>query len=372
MRRPDGPEILFIDDVDIFGFDASSFVRELALTARQPLIVLGLRSARADRLADPIVTSGLPLKEVVMPPLTDEDIDDLIAVLDRENRLRRTHGQIAEQRRGMFRRQCGRQLLVAMLSATLGERFEERILDEASGLEQAANTIYLLTAVATALRHYLTRDELLLALGDTSNATLNTLEALVKRHLIVPVSGGLGLALRHRLVAEVVFENVLKDRTAAALIGKLIFVQSSKVTSGLSRSARPWRFLRTLSNHEFLLRTVGVEEARAIYANVECLLHWDYHYWLQRGSLEVERGDIRLAQRFLGAASDGQRRDGPHGVRLSSNSFGRRHPTSLEAPARVDEGMNLLYEIIANRGNIDQYPYHIRGVKVSLGHGEGQ
>jgi hypothetical protein len=118
-----------------------------------------------------------------------------------------------------------------------------------------------------------------------------------------------------------------------------------------------------LLSHEFLLRTVGVEEARAIYGDVECLLHWDYHYWLQRGSLEVEKGDIRLAQRFLGAAHS----MAPDDVMVRTEyaylliRLGVESPTSLEAPAWVDEGMNSLYEIIANRGKIDQYPYHVLG-----------
>ena len=36
-------------------------------------------------------------------------------------------------------------------------------------------------------------------------------------------------------------------------------------------------------------------------------------------------------------------------------------PTSLEASVWVNDGMNILYEIIANRGKIDQYPYHVLG-----------
>ncbi len=356
-----GPDMLFIDDVDVFGIDAASFVRELALSAREPLIVLATRSTKADRLADPIISSGLQLREVVMPHLTDEDIDDLISVLDRENRLGALTGKSPEQRRAVFCQQCGRQLLVAMIRATSDDRFEERILDEAEGLEAESKTIYLLVAAATALRQYLSRDEILLALGDTSNATLNTLNGLIKRHLIVPVSGDVGFGLRHRVVADVVFDELVQHRTVTTLLAKLAFVQSSKVSSGLARSARSWRFLRTLLNHAFLLRTVGVEDARMIYEDVESLLNWDYHYWLQRGSLEVEQGDIRLAERFLGAAHSMAAND----VLVRTEyaylqiRYGVEFPTSLQAQARVNEGMAILYEIIATRGKTDSYPYHV-------------
>jgi len=123
------------------------------------------------------------------------------------------------------------------------------------------------------------------------------------------------------------------------------------------------QILRALLSHEFLLRTVGVEEARVIYADVECLLHWDYHYWLQRGSLEVEKGDLRLAQRFLGSAYS----MAPDDVMVRTEyaylliRSGVDSPTSLEASVWVNDGMNILYEIIANRGKIDQYPYHVLG-----------
>ena len=43
-------------------------------------------------------------------------------------------------------------------------------------------------------------------------------------------------------------------------------------------------------------------DARDIYEELETILSWDYHYWLQRGSLEVEAGDIRKADNFLSAA----------------------------------------------------------------------
>jgi len=41
-------------------------------------------------------------------------------------------------------------------------------------------------------------------------------------------------------------------------------------------------------------------EARDIYEELESILSWDYHYWLQKGSLQVEAGNIRLAENFLG------------------------------------------------------------------------
>ena len=42
---------------------------------------------------------------------------------------------------------------------------------------------------------------------------------------------------------------------------------------------------------------------REVYDSLQSLMDWDYHYWLQRGSFEVEIGDIEVAENFLEHAS---------------------------------------------------------------------
>lgn len=55
-------------------------------------------------------------------------------------------------------------------------------------------------------------------------------------------------------------------------------------------------------NHAFLQRSLGLEATRNLYGDLEQLLSWDYHYWLQRGSFEVEFGDLSHAENFLNQA----------------------------------------------------------------------
>jgi hypothetical protein len=58
-----------------------------------------------------------------------------------------------------------------------------------------------------------------------------------------------------------------------------------------------------LINHSFLLGiTDDISESRSIYTAIESLLAGDYHYWLQRRSLEVEAGDLSRAELFLNQA----------------------------------------------------------------------
>ncbi len=78
---------------------------------------------------------------------------------------------------------------------------------------------------------------------------------------------------------------------------------ATKVYPGMPRQARQSKLLTRLMNHDFMIRlTPDLNVARKAYALVENILSWDYHYFLQRGSFEVEVGDIELAKNFLDQA----------------------------------------------------------------------
>jgi hypothetical protein len=93
----------------------------------------------------------------------------LLDVLDRENRLGLLRGKLRNEQRAAFRDQAGRQLLVAMIQATSGRRFEEKAVDELVELGADARA-YGLIAVASAYRFGLQRNEILLGLGESTNA----------------------------------------------------------------------------------------------------------------------------------------------------------------------------------------------------------
>jgi hypothetical protein len=100
----------------------------------------------------------------------------------------------------------------------------------------------------------------------------------------------------------VIREELEKTGQVSELVTGLAFLAATKVRPELPRSAREWRLLRAVINHDYLRRTVGVDPARNLYGYLENLLAWDHHYWLQRGSFEVEVGDLDLAENFLNSA----------------------------------------------------------------------
>ncbi len=143
----------------------------------------------------------------------------------------------------------------------------------------------------------------------------------------------------------------------------LALVAATQADTSMPRNSRPWRLLRTVINHAFLVRALGLEGARNLYGSLESLLNWDYHYWLQRGSLEVEVGELSLAENFLNQAHS-LATDDPLVETERAYLFFRQaleNPGGLQAQRLVAEGTTTLNDLIARRGRADSYPYHVLG-----------
>lgn len=356
------PPLLIIDDADRYGADVPNMAAEIAQGIGFPLVMLCVRSGRADRIADRLETLEIPAKEINMPHLADRDIDGLLETLALHHRLGVLKGMPRKEQVAAFRGQAGRQLLVAMLSATSGRKFEERISDEMQGLDADARAVYGLVAVATALRFGLTRDEILLAVGYVSNATLQTLDTLQRRGLIVQVASG-ELRVRHRVIAEVIVKAMSADGTLAPTLTGLCVAAASKVGPATRRSEKAYRRVKAMMNHDWIFHEIGCSSAKQVYNDIETLMSWDYHYWLQRGSLEVECGDLSLAENFLNQA-----------MALNEDDFlvqtefaylqlrlAVADPSAEGARRALSEGFALIEHVIRTRGASDPHPYHILG-----------
>jgi hypothetical protein len=246
---------------------------------------------------------GIPIREIVVPNLSDPDIESLLDVLNRENRLGALKGKRRDQQFAMFQQYAGRQLLVAMLSATSGDKFQKKIPEEFVDLSGAMQRVYAIIALATTFRYRLTRHEILLALNDMTNEALNSIDDLLRRHIVVEMPSGSGLIqARHRVIAELIRDELLKSGQISDAIFGLAFLAATYKHSGVPRKHRAIGLLRSITNHDFLYRNLGRESSQLLYQQLEDMLSNDPHFWLQRGSLEVEFGDIRLAENFLSQA----------------------------------------------------------------------
>jgi len=303
--RTDGADVVLIDNLDVFGDRTARLLTEVAGRTGGPLVVAAIRSGRLQGLELSAALGDLKVLERTVPALVDADIDDLIHVLAASKRLGRLSGMSHKDRVAVFREQCGRQLLVAMYRATSGELLQERVHSECADLGDPARLIYGMAAVATAERLFVTRDELVIGVaaisGGIDNTRLNVIQELITRELLL--SDQRGLRLRHRWIAETALEFYQSNGLIGPPLRALAIALATKADPQIMPQHRQRRLLNRLINHDYLQRmTTDISIVREIYASIEDQLAWDYHYWLQRGSFEVETGDLAMAEVFLNAA----------------------------------------------------------------------
>lgn len=361
-REKREPYVVAIDDADLYGPQLTALLRELVIADVPALVLVAIRSGRVDRAITSVLLDCVPHSEVTVPLLADDDIDKLIDVLHRENRPGRLKGLPLERQRALFREQSGRELLVAMIQATSGEKFRDRTVNEMTELAPEAARIYGLVAVATAFRFGLSSQDVLIALGDETNSALNALEMLVKRSLLRRAGDGLVYA-RHRIIAEVIRDALQENGQLGGIVQGLALVAASQSRQESRQSSRARRILRAIINHDFLRRNLGIDTTRNLYASLEEILPWDYHFWLQRGSFEVEMGDLSLAENFLNQARGLRPGDPLVETEWAYLLFSKANANSAsEGAARaVEEATEILEFQMRRLDRTDPYAFHVMG-----------
>ncbi len=361
MEGGTAPAVLAIEDADLYGSELVPLVRDLLKEDRGPLLILEIRSGKIDRALPREALAPCRATEMAMPPVTDKDIAGILASLDRENRLGKLKGLSRPAQIEAFRKQAGRELLVAMYQATTGLDFRTKMVQELEDLKGTSRFIYALVALTSAHRFPMTRDEVVIAVADRSNTVLNEIRTLLTRNLIVRTRDELALQARHRVIASVLFDALTLSGQLFDLIYGVIIAALSKFREGEGRASRPSRMLQTFLNHEFLGRTLGLEQTRNLYGQCETLLRDDYHYWLHRGAIEVEQGDLALAENFLSQAKGLAPADSYVLNEWAYLLFRKaiEHPASADACRYVDDALDILNGLISNRTNAGAHAYHV-------------
>lgn len=364
VRDNDEPVAILIDDADLFGHEASTWARELPAARPKVLIGCAVRSTKIEGLLDEQSLAGVRAHEIAMPNLTDSDIEGLIKTLDSENRLGILKGLSHSQRVSAFRKSADRQLIVAMYEATSGERFIEKAVEEYVELKDVSKLVYGVVCFVSSQRWTLSRDEILTATGNQGNPTLNELEALVTRNLLLREDRHRGYRARHRFIADQVVSSDEFRTHAQVMLEGVCIALASDLDPTEPRTSRKWRRFIRFTNHSFLLLFLTPMETRAIYTAVESLLDWDFHFWLQRGALEVKEGTdlldatIYLAQaRSLAPDNSLVRAEWAY-LLMKRATTAPGHP---DAKSSFDEGFDLLVGQIAEQSGQSPYPFHILG-----------
>jgi energy-coupling factor transporter ATP-binding protein EcfA2 len=359
------PDVLAIDDVDAFGTSAGPLLSQFLHEVPGLTVLVAVRSSRAERLSLDLHLKDYKQIDLLIPPLTDDDIDALIDALTRANRLGLLRGKPLEEQRLAFRRRAQRQLLVAMIEATLDVRFEDKVHSECSDLSEPERLAYAILSVATRYRQFLRREEILVAMGGQREDALAAVDSLVRKHLVV-VEEGRQFTVRHRVIAEEALKYFHRSGYFAEAVEGILFALATKLSPERSTRTREHRLLVRLLNHKFMLEEVqDVGRAREIYETLEDVLKWDYHYWLQRGSMEVEASNVRGAENFLGQARglapDDYKVQTEWAYMLLKRAAQEAEGGLPGARDLAEEAFIELHDAIARRGVTDSYPYHVLG-----------
>jgi hypothetical protein len=360
-----GFEYVFVDDVDMFGDQAGPFLRSFAEASDAPRVVAAARSTRAERFEIWERIKSLDSSLVVAPSLTDDDIDGLLDALDDAGLLGQLAAKSRAAQRSVFLQLSGRQLLVAMIEATSGQRFEERVADECSQLPPAQALIYAICALASRHGLWVSTEEVLNATGEASAEQLRFIDSLKRQRLLVDAGYG-GLAVRHRVIAEQAATWFRREGKLVEPIKGLVFAMAIQCARDPNRSSRAFRILIRLLNHRFLMAEVGDRsDVRQIYEAVASVLRDNFHYWLQRGAFETQTGDLALAENFLSQARAFEPDD--FRVRTEWNLLSLKRAAEFAQAGRsgwrerADEAMTDLRDVIEARGGRDPYPFHVFG-----------
>lgn len=365
-----GVDVLFIPNLERLGRAAVGTLRDLADSQPDLLVISSVRSPwyRGQGVAT-YVERRKDAVEGTVPNLTDGDIDGLIEALSAANRLGALQGKTKSQQRQVLADKCDRQLLVAMIEATSGERFEARIEDECRQLGPEDALLYGVAALATNFRINIDNGDLLAAVGGDPAEQMRRVSDLERVHLLVRRKGN--VQLRHRVVAEHAVGFFRASRLVESPLRGLVFALAAIAEPGALRRSPAGRGLIRLINHKLLIEFLRLPEPdeadcvgiRGVFEEVEDLLSRDYHYWLQRGSFETEVGNLDLARNFLQQAR-GLSEDDPfvetQWAYMTLKRASRR-AAEPESPAEVDEAFTQLEDQIAGRGRQDSYPFHIFG-----------
>lgn len=360
MTAPKSPKILFIDDSDVFGSELSVMTREICLHPNSPLVILSVPSARVDRVINPSTLDGIPLVESIVGNLCDSDIESLIALLERENYLGLLIKKTGAERIQIFRSKCDRQLLVAMIEATSGKRFDDKVSEEYNDLDASSQKIYATVALATALRFGASKHEILLSVDGLKNLTLNSLAKLETRKLIFKIRGGDYIG-RHKVIADTLLKRLGKEGKLGEVMFDFTWSVATQIEHFTDNKDPRRRLLSRLLNHDNLRDLLGSDDAAEYYAELEAVLSPDFHYWLHRGSLEVERGNLELAERFLANARGLNSSDLNTLTEFAYLQFLKaiRDPLKPGAEKMVEDAEQILRDNISRRGDRDPHSYHI-------------
>ena len=291
------PDVVIIDDIDRFGVAAHSLLTGIARDNEACVIVGAVRTGRL-RVLDLRPSPKIIVTQKAIPNLTEPDAHNLIDALTRGHRLGALANMSPREKLNAILRHASGQLLVTMIEVTSGRRFQDKVADEYSQLEGIHRTIYGILCTAYAVGETLLLEDVIIAVRDEGVNVFQSVDFLVRSGYLR--QDGNRLSVRHRVIAETAVKSFQEMGEIANYVKMILVLASIKIPKRDITRNRYGRLLIRFLNHEYLKRLIGVvPDVRQLYESLEPVLMSEFHYWLQRGTFELEFGDLDFAETCL-------------------------------------------------------------------------
>lgn len=342
-------DFVFIDDVDVFGSRAGSFIDDLrAAAGGGTAIVVSVRSVRLE-----LLDFNARREVVPVDTLSHADFIMLVELLQRHRAVANrqlSDTQVVE----LLQKDASGQLLVGMIQATSGLSFAEKIRSECTQIPAENFPIYAAAAIVTAEHEAISRDHLMRLDRRSAQKAWATVLGLENGRMLVPGDVVSTVMVRHRVVASAVVNYLKETKKLAETFGAVLHSFAAAGAHVLEHSDPARRTLTRLMNHSYIISLdLSPDEVRGIYDSVEEILEGDFHYWLQRGSYEAERGKVDFAMHNLRAALStvGGERDYRVLTELALLRLRiAREDSTSEATVQAVEGLGDLLQVLREHG----------------------
>jgi cold shock CspA family protein len=356
---------IFVDDATDRSRELETVIKRIGSEGELLTIVMAERinewNVQGQNLA-PYVTEEFELRY-----LSQDEIDGLLALLEKHRALGTLEKLGPDQRRKELSEHAGRQLLVALHEATLGLPFETILIDEFNHITPfEAQKLYLTVCV-------LNRLNVPVRAGLIARVHGIPFEEFKKRffgpleHVVFAqrddVTGDFQYRARHPHIADIVFLKVLKnveDRFDS-------YIRSLKALN--VAYAVDWKaFWQMVRARNLLDLFPDLQMVNAIFAAAKGTVGEDAHLLHQMGIYEMNRpnGDMTESARLLNKASELAPYDAAikHSFAEQRLRAAERSRTPLEKSKLLKEAANISAGLIRGESS-DSYAHHTL-VKVEI------
>ncbi len=307
---------------------------------------------------------GMKPTVLEMPPLERNDCEQIIQRLEQFGMLGDLRGKPLPQQLRQFLGRSRKQLLVAMKEATSGKGFDVILENEFKSLSGENARIAYTIACLTYMHGAPVRRRHLLACITGSDIEKAGVLSNDLREVIIPwnESGDL-LIPRHRVIAKQVATESAPVGIRATAVSVFLSQISGDVTpQNISRRTPEYLAYRGIINFDNVLDLFGedYEVIGALYNELKDYYGHDFLFWLQFGRAEVYFDHFEVAENYLTqslAIRDIGNFQARHNLGVLFMKRARLDGNAATAEADLKHGEELLREQIAQRGDLDAYPY---------------